>query len=127
MAAYPESLQQTLPTYWMIGELQHPCLMVLYIIVLFAMIIQTCAGLLQGVNERLDAWLLERRGRKCDPKTHAVVGGATLAISMVLASFGIAALVAKGYGNMAWGYLVIYMIPLLTIGVFKIWRRTGQA
>jgi uncharacterized membrane protein YkvI len=126
MAAYPESLQQTLPTYWMIGELQHPWLMALYIIVLFAMIIQTCAGLLQGVNERLDAWLLERRGRKCDPKTHAVVGGATLAISMVLASFGIAALVAQGYGNMAWGYLVIYMIPLVTVGAYKIWRKTGQ-
>ncbi|MDH5175295.1 MAG: hypothetical protein OEX15_01370, partial [Gammaproteobacteria bacterium] len=127
MAAYPESLEQTLPTYWMIGKLQHPWLMVLYIIVLFAMIIQTCAGLLQGVNERLDAWQLERRGRKCDPKTHAVVGGVTLALSMILASFGIAALVAQGYGNMAWGYMVIYMIPLVTVGAYKIWRKTGTA
>jgi uncharacterized membrane protein YkvI len=122
MAAYPASLHQTLPTYWMIGKLQHPWLMTLYIIVLFAMIIQTCAGLLQGVNERLDGWLMERSGRKCPPKVHAAVGGATLVISMFLASFGITALVAKGYGNMAWGYLVIYMIPLLTVGVFKIWR-----
>ena len=124
MAAYPASLDQDLPTYWMIRQLASPWLMVLYIIVLFAMIIQTCAGLLQGINERLDAWLLERRGRKGDPMMHAIVAGAGLFISMVLASFGITSLVAKGYGTVAWGYLIIYIIPLLTIGVYKIWRKS---
>jgi uncharacterized membrane protein YkvI len=53
------------------------------------------------------------------------VAGATLLLSLFLASFGITTLVAKGYGNLAWGYLIIYMIPLLTIGVFKILRKTG--
>ena len=55
----------------------------------------------------------------------AVVAGAGLLISLGLASFGITALVAKGYGTIAWGYLVVFMIPLLTVGVFKIWRKTG--
>jgi len=126
MAAYPASLEQALPTYWMIGQLQSSWLMLVYIVVLFAMIIQTCAGLLQGVNERLDAWLLERHGRKCDPKTHAIVAGAGLLISLGLASFGITALVAKGYGTIAWGYLVVFMIPLLTVGVYKIWRHSNR-
>ena len=125
MAAFPASLDQPLPTYWMIGQLAQPWLMVVYIIVLFAMIIQTCAGLLHGVNERLDAWRMERRGRTCDPVTHAIVAGAALIISMFLASFGITALVAKGYGTIAWGYLIIFMIPLLTVGVYKVWRKTG--
>jgi uncharacterized membrane protein YkvI len=125
MADFPASLDQALPTYWMIGKLSSHWLMVVYIVVLFAMIIQTCAGLLQGVNERLDAWMQERHGRKCDPMTHAIVAGATLLLSLFLASFGITTLVAKGYGNLAWGYLIIYMIPLLTIGVFKILRKTG--
>ena len=74
------------------------------------------------MNERLDAWLLERRGRRASRSLTAIVAGAVLLISMVLASFGITALVAKGYGTVAWGYLVIYMIPLLTVGVYKIWR-----
>jgi uncharacterized membrane protein YkvI len=117
------SLDQELPTYWMIGQLAQPWLMVAYIIVLFAMIIQTVAGLLQGVNERLDAWQIERTGIPCAPGTHAIVAGATLAISLVLTSFGITALVAQGYGTIAWGYLVIYIIPLLTIGVYKVWRK----
>jgi len=121
MATYPLSMDQELPTYWMIGQLAKPWLMITYIIVLFAMIIQTAAGLLQGVNERLDAWHLETRGLPCKPTTHAMVAGATLFISIVLASFGITALVAQGYGTVAWGYLVIYIVPLLTVGVYKIW------
>ena len=123
--ADPASLGEKLPTYYMIGKLASPWLMVTYIVVLFAMIIQTCAGLLQGVIERLDAWLLEQRGRKGDPLAHSVLAGVVLLVSLLLASFGITALVAKGYGNMAWGYLIIYVIPLLTIGAFKIWRKTG--
>jgi uncharacterized membrane protein YkvI len=125
--ADPASLTEKLPTYFMIAKLATPWLMAAYIIVLFAMIIQTCAGLLQGIVERLDAWLLERRGRKGDPLTHSMVAGGVLLVSLLLASFGITALVAKGYGNMAWGYLIIYMIPLVTVGVFKIWQKTGQA
>jgi len=125
--ADPASLDQELPTYWMIGQLAQPWLMVAYIIVLFAMIIQTVAGLLQGVNERLDAWQIERTGIPCTPRTHAIVAGATLAIGLVLTNFGITALVAQGYGTIAWGYLVIYIIPLLTIGVYKIWRKGNAA
>ncbi|MDH4049485.1 MAG: hypothetical protein OEW68_15060 [Gammaproteobacteria bacterium] len=126
MSAYPASLEQPLPTYWMIGQLARPWLMIVFIVVLFAMIIQTCAGRLQGFNERLDAWLLERRGRKGDPMAHAIVSDSALLISLFLASFGITALVAKGYGNLAWGYLLVYFIPLLTIGVYKILKKAGK-
>jgi len=45
---------------------------------------------------------------------------------MALASFGIAQLVAKGYGNLAWGFLVVYMVPLLTVGIYKILRKPAS-
>lgn len=123
MAAYPAVIDEALPTYWMIGKLASPWLMVAYIVVLFAMVIQTVAGLLQGLNERLDAWMLERRGSKCSQLMHAAVAGGVLMFSLFLAKFGITALVAKGYGNLAWAYLIVFIIPLLTIGVFKVYRR----
>jgi uncharacterized membrane protein YkvI len=56
-----------------------------------------------------------------------MVAGVTLLISLVLASFGITALVAQGYGTVAWGYLVVYIVPLLTIGVYKIWKKGNIA
>ena len=120
MASYPAILDEALPTYWMIGQLASPWLMVTYLVILFAMIIQTVAGLLQGVNERLDSWHIELRGRPCGSAMHASVATATLLVGLLLANFGITALVAKGYGNIAWGHLIVYVIPLFTIGLYKI-------
>lgn len=125
MAAYPAVLEQALPTYWLIGRLASSWLMLAYILVLFGMVIQTVAGLLHGLNERLDSWFLERQGRVCHPRTHAVVAGLALIASIVLSNFGITALVAKGYGNLAWGYLLVYIIPLLTVGIYKILRASN--
>jgi len=51
---------------------------------------------------------------------HASVATATLLVGLLLANFGITALVAKGYGNIAWGHLIVYVIPLFTIGLYKI-------
>jgi len=42
----------------------------------------------------------------------------------MLAQFGIVALIADGYGTLAWGFMVVYIIPLLTIGV---WRLINDA
>jgi len=38
----------------------------------------------------------------------------------MLAQFGIVALIADGYGTLAWGFMVVYIIPLLTIGVWRL-------
>ena len=33
---------------------------------------------------------------------------------------GIVALIADGYGTLAWGFLAVYVLPLLTVGVYKL-------
>jgi len=47
--------------------------------------------------------------------------------AILLAKYGIIALVAKGYGTMAWVFFGIYFIPLVTIGVVRIlnpeWKK----
>ena len=37
-----------------------------------------------------------------------------------LSHFGIVTLIAEGYGTLAWGFIIVYAIPLLTFGVYKI-------
>jgi uncharacterized membrane protein YkvI len=49
-----------------------------------------------------------------------------LAISMALAQFGIIALVAKGYSALAWGFIVLLALPLLTVGVVKVVRAGSR-
>ena len=120
MTAYPDVLEQTLPVYWLVEQFASPLLFISYVIVLFAMITQTVAGLLQGLIERLDVWSTERRGLSLRPLTHALTAVVALSTSLMLAQYGIIALVARGYGNLAWIYLLVFVIPLFTIGILRI-------
>jgi uncharacterized membrane protein YkvI len=126
MAGYPEILNAEVPSYWLITRLGIPGFLAIFLIVLFVTIIQTGVGVLQGLNERLDTWYVEKRGRSLDPSIHALVAGGALGASLLLANVGIINLVAKGYGTIAWGFMIVYSIPVLTLGVLKI-RRKGRS
>ena len=120
MASFPEIIEKPLPTYWMLQQLGFAWLLVIYVIVLFGTIAQTGVGMLQGLNERLDAWWNERHGRVLSSRTHSLIALGAVLASLLLANIGIVGLVAKGYGTLAWFVLVIYVIPVLTLGLFKL-------
>lgn len=120
MSGYPSIIDQELPTYWTLQQLNLPILLAVYVVMLFGTIVQTGVGILQGINERMDHWWEERTGRKLNPKVHASLAGAAVLISMLLANLGIVTLVAKGYGSLAWFSAAIYVLPVLTIGLYKL-------
>ncbi len=123
MAGYPQILEQALPTYWTLLRLALPAAVAVYVIVLFVTIAQTGVGILQGINERLDVWWLERRGRTLTPRLHALIAGGAVLTSLLLSNFGIVALVAQGYGTLAWFGIILFVAPVLTIGA---WRLYGS-
>lgn len=120
IAGYPDVIAQAIPTYWMLEQIGATSVLPLYVIVLFATIVQTGVGVLQGLNERLDGWYMDAHGRRLPPSVHAVIAGAVLLGSLLLSKLGIVALVAKGYGTLAWGFFVVFTLPVLTLGVGKI-------
>ena len=120
--AYPGILQEAMPVYAMFESLALPLLQAAYILVLFGTFIETGAGDIQGLIERLDSWWLERRGKPLGRVQHAVFAAGTLIIASVLANFGIVDLIAEGYGNLAWGFLLVYLIPLFTVGIYRLTR-----
>lgn len=122
MCRFPEITSKPLPTYWMIDQMDLPLLLFIYLFLLFGTIVQTGVGVLQGINERLDAWWKERSGRPMKAWVHAIVAFLAVVSSMILANAGIVALVAKGYGSAAWFSLVIYVLPVVTLGVWKLRR-----
>ncbi len=126
IAAYPEILDQPIPTYWMMGQLGMTVLLVIYSVMLFGTFIETGAGMLQGINERIDAYLVEKRGSGLSRIAHAVLAVSAIIVSALLSLWGITNLVAQGYGTMAWGFLFVYVIPLLTIGLYRIIRSSCQ-
>ena len=122
LAGYPQILDEAIPTYWMIEQLGLGILLTIYVVILFATIVQTGVGVLQGFNERLDGWHIETRGAPLSKIQHAIMAGGLLLLSLMLSRFGIIDLVAKGYSSLAWGFFTIFTVPTLTIGIWKIFK-----
>lgn len=123
LGAYPEVVGWEIPLFSVIGQLGVAGVLILYMVVLFGTLIETGAGLLQGLNERIDGFLLETRGTGLPKIGRAAVAVAAMVLSAILASAGIIALIARGYGTISWGFLLVYVIPICTIGVWKLWKH----
>ena len=49
-----------------------------------------------------------------------VLIASALILAGVLADFGIVDLIAQGYGTIAWGFLFVFLIPLFTVGLYRL-------
>lgn len=127
IGAYPGILDAELPVYTQFDSLGMPVLYALYLLVLFGTFIETGAGNIQGFIERIDTWWQERRTTPLSRIHHASIAGVALVFASVLSEFGIVDLIARGYGGIAWGFLFVYLIPLFTIGVYRLARNHQQA
>jgi uncharacterized membrane protein YkvI len=122
-AGYPQILEQPVPVYWLMQELGLSFLVLAYSLMLFGTFIETGAGLLQGINERVDVFLQEA-GRKALPRLgHAGIAVVAVVVSALLSLAGITTLIAKGYGTMAWAFFAVYIIPLVTLGAYRVFRK----
>lgn len=120
IAATPDVLNEAIPVYWMIGQLGLSNFLVIYSVMLFGTFIETGAGILQGINERIDGYLAETRGAKMRPSSRALIAVLAILVSAALSLIGITDLIAKGYGTMAWGFLAVYVLPLMTLGIYRL-------
>jgi uncharacterized membrane protein YkvI len=127
VSAYPDIVFQDLPVYAMFDGLSVPALQIVYLIVLFGTFVETGAGNIQGLIERLDTWWRERRGTTLSRGAHALVAATAVSASAVLSMVGVVDLIAGGYGRIAWGYLVVFLIPLFTVGVYRLTRTPAPA
>lgn len=123
LAAYPGIVEQEIPVYWMLAELSVPALLILYMVGLFGTFIETGAGFIQGINERIDGYLAETRGSALTRPARALIALAAILLSAGLATVGIIRLIADGYGTIAWGFFIVYTLPVMTYGVYLIWRH----
>lgn len=126
LAQFPAILESPLPVYEMLAALDMPALKFFYLLVLFGTFVETGAGSLQGFIERLDGWRQEKHGKTFSPITHAAIAGTAMLLAGGLSWFGIIALIAEGFGTLAWGFLALYVVPLLTVGIYRL-ARTRQS
>jgi uncharacterized membrane protein YkvI len=123
-AGYPEVLSQPIPLYWMVASLKSSALTLAYLAVLFGSLFDVGIGFIQSVNERIDGWSMERHGTVITPKARAGIALLCVLASGSLSLVGIVKLIAQGYGTMAYGFLILFVGPLLTVGLYRVrpWR-----
>jgi uncharacterized membrane protein YkvI len=122
LSGWPEILGESVPVNFLLGTLGLPAFMLIFQIILFGTFIETGVGLIHGFNERV-AGVYKERNRQMPRAMRAGIAITILIISIFVAdAAGIVALIAEGYGALTWGYMIAFVIPVLTIGIYKIWH-----
>ncbi len=120
--AEDNAITAEIPVYVMMSTYSMGLLTIAFTVMLFGTLIETGAGILQGVNERIDSQRKDKGRQPLGRWGHTSVAMGFMGLALAIASVGIIDLIAKGYGTMAWGFFAVYFIPLVTIGVWKLVR-----
>ena len=134
MAFYPAEEVIGAPVPWlpMLQSLGSPFVVLLYGAVVGWTLVETTVGVIHAIVDRIERHLSPDRGTRLQrtsglsQKHRALLAIAILAAAAALSRFGITALVARGYSLMAYGFIVIFAVPLLTVGVYRIVRATKK-
>lgn len=116
----PQILDEALPMLVLIESLGVAWIMPIYAVLLVGTIVQTAIGTLEGVVQRIDGVLIDQNKSQLTKRSRSFIGIAVLAIASVGSSVGVINLIGQGYGTMAWGFMLVYAIPVLTIGIWKV-------
>lgn len=124
VAFYPGIATETLPSDFILQRLNLPLFHLLFQLMIFAALLESGTGAVHAINERIgNAWL-KRRGTTFSRRARLTLALGILVTCMLLAQrFGLVTLIAKGYRALAGIFLVVYVVPLLTVGIARL-RRT---
>jgi uncharacterized membrane protein YkvI len=116
---YPEVLDRSVPANSLLEALGSPAFQWAFQIVLFGTLIETGTGMIHAVNERTSGFFQDRR-MEMPRLLRLSMGVGLLLAGALIAQTGLKDLIAKGYGTITWGFLLIYVIPVLTLGLLKL-------
>jgi uncharacterized membrane protein YkvI len=126
LAYYPAIVAQPVPALFLMMQLDLPWLRVLFQLVVFGTFVETGAGVLHAINERIDVQARER-GKALPRWARPAVAGALLLLSIYGATtFGIVDLIARGYGLLSWVFIAVLIVPLMTIGLWRILHEPAE-
>jgi len=123
MAFYPAIGDETLPSDFLLRQMTVPGFHVLFQVMIFAALLESGAGSVHAINERISG-AIESRGRPpLSAAARAIIGAVILTGCMFVAGeIGLVDLIASGYRFLAWLFLGVFVLPLITIGTWRLLR-----
>ena len=123
MAYYPQIGAQALPSDFLLQRLNLPVFHVLFQLMIFLALLESGTGSVHAFNERVAHAYTTRTGRELTKLARLSITGAVLMGSIFLAAqFGLVTLIARGYRLLSYLFLAIFVLPVLTIGVWRLWQ-----
>ena len=124
MSAFvPVIAGETLPSDYLLARLDQPWFRYLFQIMIFAALLESGTGAVHAVNERISTVWQARTRTPLSPRARGALALALLVVCMLIADrVGLVALIANGYRALAYLLIAVYVLPLLTIGVWRLWK-----
>ena len=96
LGAYPEVLTIEVPIYLTLNKLGYSSLLIVYMIVLFGTMVETGTGFIHAVNERINSYMVDKKGKEMSKTLRGFVGFSMALLGLLISSFGLISLIAKG-------------------------------
>jgi uncharacterized membrane protein YkvI len=123
---YPQVIDEPLPSDYLLAKLNIPAFRTLFQAMIFAALLESATGCIHAINERVAHAYYESRGRKLPSTARLAIACGVLIVAVFVATrFGLVALIASGYRWLAFAILAVYVLPLVTYGLWRIVRRDG--
>jgi uncharacterized membrane protein YkvI len=119
---YPSIKQATIPADVILTALNIPAFRVVFQLMIFGALLESGTGFVHAINERVAAALRSRGGSFALGPRLATSFAIFVGAAFVATKFGLVALIASGYRTLAYVVLGVYVVPLLTFGLW--WLRS---
>ena len=121
IANYPDILHRPVPMNHILEMLGSPFLTYMFPVVLIGTFIETGTGMIHALNERI-ANAFTASGKVLHNWVRPLIAVVLIISAILMSRWGIIDLIAVGYNVMAWVFVLVVVVPLLTIGLWKISR-----
>ncbi|MBY0509245.1 MAG: hypothetical protein K2P94_03745 [Rhodospirillaceae bacterium] len=123
-AFYPEISNQALPSDFMLEQLNLPLFRITFQAMIFAALLESGTGLVHAINERIAGAYQARVQKPLSNRLRLTITVAILIGSIFVADrIGLISLIANGYKWLSYLFLAIYVLPLMTFGLWQIFRK----
>lgn len=123
-ATWPAILDAPVPSDFLTQRLGIAWLSMIFYVVIFGTFVETGTAFIHAVNERF-AEAFREKGRTMPQWLRLLIAAIALLVAVVLAvRIGLIELIATGYGTLTWVFIALFVIPLCTLGIWKI--RTAK-
>lgn len=89
-------------------------------------LIETSTGIIHAMLERIDKGMEDSNRQRLSRQSKGLITVVILVSSMVLSKIGIIDLIAKGYNALAYAFIAVFLLPLFTVGIYKICQKRKE-